>query len=49
MSAVAERFFQVPPYVLVGSASRPMAYRREVSGSADAPNLVFRSLEKAAP
>lgn len=46
LDALVERFDKVLPYVPVGNFSRPLAYRRTVSGILDAPVLVLWNVEK---
>jgi peptide/nickel transport system substrate-binding protein len=46
LDAIVSRFDAVLPYIPVGNFSRPLAYRRTVSGILQAPVLVLWNLEK---
>ncbi len=46
MDAISARFAVVLPYIPIGDFSRPLAYRRTVSGILNAPVLVLWNVEK---
>jgi hypothetical protein len=46
MEAIAARFFDVLPYIPIGNFSRPLAFRKDVTGILHAPVLVLWNVEK---
>ena len=46
LDSIAARFNEVLPYIPIGNFSRPLAYRKSVSGILDAPVLVLWNVEK---